>query len=51
MPHSIEGVSEESRAKVRQYIKRTWTTLTRSHGHLIQALEDKKIDHKPNEPW
>lgn len=36
---------------LRSYIDRTWTTLTRSHDDLTDALPDEKIDHEPGTPW
>ena len=36
---------------LRAYIDRTWTTLTRSHDDLLEALPDDKIDHEPGTPW
>jgi len=36
---------------LRAYIDRTWSTLTRSHDDLLDALPDEKIDHEPGTPW
>ncbi len=36
---------------LRAYIDTTWTTLTRSHDDLLEALADEKIDHEPGTPW
>jgi alpha,alpha-trehalase len=36
---------------LRGYIDRTWSTLTRSHDDLLDALPDEKVDHEPGTPW
>jgi alpha,alpha-trehalase len=36
---------------VRDYIKKSWTTLSRSNHDLLQALPDPKMPRKPGEPW
>ncbi len=36
---------------LRDYIGRTWSTLTRSHDDLLKALPDEKIDHGRGTPW
>ncbi len=36
---------------VRQYIKATWKTLTRSTKDLPAAARDPKLPHKSGEPW
>jgi len=36
---------------LRAYIDTTWSTLTRSHDDLIEALPDEKVDHEPGTPW
>jgi alpha,alpha-trehalase len=37
--------------EVRQYIKRTWSALTRSIRDLPKAAPDPKIHRAPGEPW
>ena len=36
---------------VKDYIKRTWKTLYRSHDHILQAAKDGKVDHNPEQRW
>ncbi|NEP19210.1 MAG: alpha,alpha-trehalase [Leptolyngbya sp. SIO4C1] len=36
---------------VRQYIKQTWGTLSRSLAHVVEAAKDDKVDHLPGTPW
>lgn len=36
---------------VREYIKRTWQTLRRSHEHLLEAARDPKVEHREGKPW
>ncbi|TVQ46810.1 MAG: alpha,alpha-trehalase [Gloeocapsa sp. DLM2.Bin57] len=36
---------------VREYIKQTWKTLTRTPEYIIQAAKDPKIEKLPGEPW
>ena len=38
-------------ARVRDYIKNSWTTLTRSNQDLPQALPDPKMPRPPGQPW
>ena len=38
-------------ARVRDYIKNSWTTLTRSNQDLPQALPDPKMPRQPGQPW
>jgi alpha,alpha-trehalase len=38
-------------ARVREYIKLSWSTLTRSNRDLQRALPDPKMPRKPGEPW
>ncbi|MFN2444438.1 MAG: trehalase family glycosidase [Vicinamibacterales bacterium] len=38
-------------ARVQDYIKKSWTTLTRSNQDLPQALPDPKLPRGPGEPW
>ncbi|MEM9804124.1 MAG: trehalase family glycosidase [Cyanobacteria bacterium P01_D01_bin.56] len=37
--------------KLRQYIKQSWHTLTRSHDHIVDAAMDEKISHPDGMPW
>jgi alpha,alpha-trehalase len=37
--------------RVDDYIKKSWTTLSRSNRDLLQALPDPKMPRKPGEPW
>src|SRR5262249_34789297 len=37
--------------EVRQYIKRTWSVLTRSEHDLPRAAPDPKMQRAPNDPW
>lgn len=37
--------------RVRDYIGKSWTTLSRSNRDLLQALPDPKMPRKPGEPW
>lgn len=36
---------------VRAHIKEAWSTLTRSHADLLEALPDAKVEHRPGDPW
>ena len=36
---------------VEAYIDTTWSTLTRSHDDLLEALPDEKVEHEPGTPW
>jgi alpha,alpha-trehalase len=36
---------------LRDYIKKSWTTLSRSNRDLPKALPDPKMPRKPGEPW
>ncbi len=36
---------------VKDYIKRTWKTLYRSHAHILEAAKDGKVDHTPGQRW
>src|ERR671914_1904392 len=42
---------ETSLTRVREYIKKSWTTLSRSNRDLLAALPDPKMPRKPGEPW
>ena len=37
--------------RLREYIKMSWSTLTRSNRDLLKALPDPKMPRKPGEPW
>jgi alpha,alpha-trehalase len=37
--------------RVREYIKKSWTTLTRSNQDLPKALPDPKMPRPPGQPW
>lgn len=41
----------EDLAALRQYIKRTWHTLTRTRSHILEAAKDAKIEHGRLKPW
>jgi alpha,alpha-trehalase len=43
--------SPERLAAVREYIKRGWTTLTRSNGDLLRAAPDPKMRLLPGQRW
>ncbi len=43
--------STEQIQAVKAYIKRTWKTLYRSQKHLVQAVQDPKVEHTPGNPW
>ncbi len=36
---------------LRNYIKKTWKTLSRSQANLLDAAQDDKIDRQPGHPW
>jgi alpha,alpha-trehalase len=38
-------------ARVHEYIKMSWSTLSRSNRDLLKALPDPKMPRKPGEPW
>ncbi len=50
-PAAEPSLSPDRIAAVRDYIKRTWTTLTRSHQDLLQAAPDPKVERGEGEPW
>ena len=37
--------------RVREYVKKSWATLSRSNRDLLAALPDPKMPRKPGEPW
>ncbi len=43
--------SKQEIEAVRDYIKRTWKTLTRNHAHLLDAAEDPKLNHISGKSW
>jgi alpha,alpha-trehalase len=43
--------SAERLAALRQYIKRTWATLTRTPSHIVDAAQDIKVAHDDNTSW
>ncbi len=47
----MEFPSTSQIEQVKVYIKQTWTTLTRSHKHLLAAAQDPKMDHNSKKPW
>lgn len=44
MSREIPYPGEELQARLRAYIERTWDALTRDLGHLLDALDDTKVD-------
>ncbi|MCT7992873.1 trehalase family glycosidase [Laspinema olomoucense] len=38
-------------AAMREYIKKTWKTLYRSHAHILEAAKDEKIGHTDEQRW
>jgi alpha,alpha-trehalase len=51
-PSAGQGLpGDEQLARVREYVKMSWTTLTRSNRDLPRALPDPKMPRKPGEPW
>src|SRR5204862_5717736 len=48
---SASGPSASQIRAVRQYIKRTWTVLTRSARDLPRAAPDPKMQRRPGEAW
>ncbi len=50
-PGAQDLPDQASLARVRDYIKKSWTTLSRSNRDLLQALPDPKMPRKPGEPW
>ncbi len=47
----VELPSAQRLDTLRSYIDTTWSTLTRSHDDLLDALPDEKIDREPGTPW
>lgn len=43
--------SEEALAPVKDYIKKSWQTLSRSHTDLLKAVVDPKVEHEEGSPW
>jgi alpha,alpha-trehalase len=50
-PRAQEFPNETLIGQVREYIKKSWTTLSRSNRDLLAALPDPKMPRKPGEPW
>ncbi len=50
-PAAGSELSQEQIVAVRDYIKRTWVTLTRSHEDLLAAAPDPKVEREPGQPW
>jgi alpha,alpha-trehalase len=47
-----QGMPDEALlGRVRDYIKKSWTTLSRSNRDLLAALPDPKMPRKPGDPW
>ena len=47
-----QGLPDEALlGRVREYIKKSWTTLSRSNRDLLAALPDPKMPRKPGEPY
>jgi alpha,alpha-trehalase len=47
-----QGLPDEARlARLREYIKTSWTTLARSNRDLPRALPDPKMPRPPGKPW
>ena len=47
-----QGLPDEALlTRLRDYIKKSWTTLSRSNRDLLAALPDPKMPRKPGEPW
>lgn len=44
-------ISPAQAQAVRNYIKQTWKTLSRSQAHILEAAQDSKVDHVPGTPW
>jgi alpha,alpha-trehalase len=42
---------EAQLGRLREYIKTSWSTLSRSNRDLLKALPDPKMPRKPGEPW
>jgi alpha,alpha-trehalase len=49
---ALQGLPDEPHLqRLREYIRTSWTTLTRSNRDLPRALPDPKMPRKPGEPW
>lgn len=48
---SLEFPTSQQIRAMRAYIKDTWTTLYRSHEHLLDAAQDPKMNHQEGESW
>ena len=49
--HRVELPSAARLDAVRDYIKKSWRTLTRSHADLLTAIRDEKVPHEEGTPW
>jgi alpha,alpha-trehalase len=47
----IEIPSPRQIEAVKEYIKKTWKTLTRSPDNIVESARDPKIEHLPGQPW
>ncbi|MGH9346482.1 MAG: trehalase family glycosidase [Vicinamibacterales bacterium] len=50
-PAARQLPDDEALGLLRDYIKKSWTTLARSNSDLLRALPDPKMPRKPGEPW
>ena len=49
--HAADGATDEQVQSIRNYIKRSWHTLTRSNARLAAAAVDPKFHPTANERW
>jgi len=47
----VDLPSPERLDALRQYIKQTWRTLTRTRSHILEAAQDSKVAHIRQTPW
>lgn len=50
-PAAVDLPSSRRLAAVREYIKKSWTTLSRSNQDLPAAARDPKMARPPGQPW
>ena len=50
-PAAQDLPDDASLGRLREYIKKSWVTLSRSNRDLLKALPDPKMPRKPGEPW
>ncbi|MGF1457565.1 MAG: trehalase family glycosidase [Leptolyngbyaceae cyanobacterium] len=50
-PPAIALPTPERLAALRQYIKQTWSTLTRTRSHILAAAKDPKVTHAQSTSW